>query len=281
MGDTKGKIERDLYLIVMANLYCLHPNKAIPPIPWFHSYRNTAAEILKKALKDSEFIHEEFAKKVIKILLDYKLQYETENMKKVCLLRESIDIVNAMRLATISRIVENQIIFRIRKSRSVYGPITIFLVYGKFMFSLNEGEEVKFPVRLTDNITFRFSLIGCEESLKLENQHFSLIKTLSTFHYLSIMEKGLIEDQLNYTSEKHEIIIDYQIFIAKSERIRKLAMKNSECEKLLNEINNPNQDHIYEDLLQILKIRETENGFGSTIDEGRMRDRCCVDCHVY
>ncbi|OMJ70105.1 hypothetical protein SteCoe_32000 [Stentor coeruleus] len=279
MEATKGNIERDLYLIVMANLYCLHPNKAIPPIPWFHAYRNIAGETLMKALKESEFIHEQFAKRVVKILLDYKTQYESENMKKVSLLRESIDIVNAMRLATISRIVENLIIFRIRKSQSIYGPVTIFLMYSKFVFNLEEGEEVKFPIRLTDNITFKFSLSGSEERLKLTDQLFSLIKILSTFHYLSVMEKGLIEDQIQYKSDEHEIIIDYQLFIAKSERIRKLAMKNSECEKLLSEINN--SDSIYENLLQILKIREIDNGFASTIDEGRMRDRCCVDCQVY
>lgn len=279
MEVTKSKEEKDLYLLIMANLFDLHPNKAIPAIPWFHSHRNKASETLMEALRNSGFVHDQFAKKVVRILMNYKSQNEAENVKKVSLLRESIDIANAMRLATVSKIIENQLVFRLRKSQSIYGPLTMFILYKKFVFSLDEGEEVKFPVKLADDVTLKFSLFGNEEKLKISEKLISLSKTLGNFHYLSIMEKGIIEDQLNYKSEEYEIIIDFQLFISKSERVKKLASKNAECDGFLNEINN--KENVYEELLQILKIRETDVGYESTISEGNMRDRCCIDCILF
>ncbi|OMJ83192.1 hypothetical protein SteCoe_15974 [Stentor coeruleus] len=279
MEVTKSKEEKDLYLLLMANLFDLHPNKAIPAIPWFHSYRNKASETLMEALRNAGFVHDKFAKKVIKILLNYKSQNEDENMKKASLLRESIDIANAMRLATVSKIIENQLVFRLRKSQSIFGPVTMFILYKKFVFSLDEGEEVKFPVKLSDNTTVKFSLFGDEEKLKITEKLISLSKTLGNFHYLSVMEKGIIEDQLNIKSEEYEIIVDFQLFISKSERVKKLASKNAECDGLMNEINN--KENVYESLLQILKLRETDVGYESTITEGSMRDRCCADCILF
>ncbi|OMJ70568.1 hypothetical protein SteCoe_31423 [Stentor coeruleus] len=279
MEVTKSKQEKDLYLLLMANLYDIHPNKAIPAVPWFNSHRNKASEILMEVLKNSSYIHDQFAKKTAKILMNYKSQNDIEYVKKASLLRESIDISNAMRIAMASKVIENQLVLRLRKGQSIYGPATMLILDKSFLFSLEEGEEVKFPVKLSDEITIKFSLFGDEEKLKIPEKIISLSKILGNFHYLTMMEKGIIEDQLNYKSEEHEIIIDLQLFIAKSERIKKLASKNSECDDFLNEINS--KENVYEELLQILRIRETNEGYVSTIFEGNIHDRCCAGCTFF
>lgn len=276
MEKTAQHEEHEIKKIIQKNSLEFHPNDKISTSPWFNINKTKASEVLLQALKSVSYNHKQFALKAAKIVMVYKEEKENDELKYATSLRESIDISNLIPNIDLRTLKNSYITVKTVKNNSRF---QVYLVYQKVFMAIDEVEEAKFDVKLTDSIIIKFKTFDGNENPEITEKNIVLSDILKNTHYFSAVSKGFIEDLLIFFIEEFEIILNVKVWISKADSLTLLKNKKNEIEVELEEISG--KYCFYDEMLKALKIEQLDEGFLSSVSREKSKNKCCGECLVF
>ena len=272
MEDTDSEEKAELYNVILKNLYHYDPIEPLPSRPWFLKTENSAQIILKDLLVQSKNSHETFAKNAAKALLKCKAKSIDDKMSHASLLLESIDISKAMTLVRESAGTStSNLDIVVEKSQSNQGPVSVEIQINSLTETLEEGDKYSSAVSLSGNICFIF--LADDGNIEIDRANLLVRDIITSTHYLSGMQKGVIQSGLNRKGNGYEIVIRLQLTISRNDRLEILEEKHEVTERVL--LRQQEEEDVYKDLLTSLCVEDVEGGGFKSLIQQENHDRCC------
>ena len=165
--ETLKEEEAIAYSVILKNCYKFHPDEPMPEYPWFLEYKNKSKTILENLARETGFDHKKFARKASKILMGYKAKKVDYDIKRALLLRESIDIDEALKTITEDTVdIPTSLEVKNIKAQSNEGPIKLKIFVNRNGKEISEGDKIDFLINFNESIVILFILDDGNENSK-------------------------------------------------------------------------------------------------------------------
>ena len=193
MEDTENEEKAELYNIILNSLTYKHSGELLPDCPWFLKVENTALNILKELLIQSNHNPKAFAQEASKKILNYKVKSVNEKITYASRLRENLDINTAIVLVKESASTHpTSLEITVEKSQSIKGPITVFIQINHGSDTMQEGDKYNFPANLSGNLVLKLLLEDGNDKSELDQIDLEIMSIFESTYYFSGMERGEI-----------------------------------------------------------------------------------------
>jgi hypothetical protein len=265
--------------LIKSNCENYYGRGPIPSAAYFLSSDNEGKKILEMILIESDFDISRFSSKAAEAILSYNKQdisYTTRYLKQEQELKETTSYLNSVSYRSSE---PSRISFRLIKTRSSLGPVSVDVKVSESEARLNTLESSSFEISITSIAEVKITV---NEGVKVR-----ILETFSIF-FKELSNEGLdqlktseIEKIIEKKNEEFEAKIEVKIFLGQKDKISLLEKKINEIKKGLLETNV--SGIIYNDLIQSLELfHDVDSGqFKSLIRPNRQnRETCCGPCIV-
>ena len=263
------------------NICSHYPKPPIPNDPFFLQVPNTATEILCTLLSEAENDPKVFSRLAAKQIIKFRELEHDFITKKAFFLRENIDLSNLMEQIKKIEITATTITFKVSKSKSTKGPITLkFRPSNGKEFKMEESDSKVINVRIADAIKIDFVVDDDGNQFIIDSINLSVSKIIEEIYYMKAAEKPELEKKIHKKGADFEVKVTAKLELCAEDRVKILNKKNKELSNTLEE--NDRNLVVYKDMQSSLMINFNEDGqtFRSSISKKKARENCCEICSI-
>ena len=280
--ETEKAEIKDLAESIERNLYSYHPKPPLPDEPFFLQVPNEASQLLRALLSEAGNDPKVFSRLAAKQMIKFQELERDFITKKAVFLRENIDLSNLMEEIKKIDITATTLNFKVNKSQSTKGPITLkFRPNNGKEFKLEESDTHMLNVRIADS--FKIDLVVDDGSgqFVIDSINFLVSNIIEDTYYMKAAEKIELENVIHKKGADFEVKVTAKLKMCAEDRVKILNKKNKELNKTLEE--NDKNLIVYKDMQNSLHINfnEDEQTFKSSIKKRKARENCCETCSVF
>ena len=282
MEETEKEDVGQAYEVILKNCFHFHKSGILPAEPWFLENKNLATRILQETLQAAQHDSKGFAKRIAKVLISYKSEQESDNLRKACLIRESIDILESITKVSANEIANTSLEIKVKKSQSIHGPVTVLLnISNQPSQALEEGDVAKAMIKMNGSMQLKFISDDGNNKQEIAETRV-LIRNIieESPNYLSVVEKPELLSSVHKKGQDYEVEIQLKLKLSLNDRKDILNEKYAAVTNASNERNE--QVLIFNSLQEslLLKFDDQHNEFTSLVVKSKPRDNCCEACSL-